>query len=322
MPLVGKKHFPYTSKGMKDALKLAEKTGQKVKVDKKGLGGMVKKYNQGGMLKGKSHKQGGIAANVGNEPIEMEGGEFIIKKDSAKKLGPDVLNYINKNGALPKMNKGGLIPKLVNEGEQPKTGEKSAWFPKGNFLGMNVPSGSSTLLDLLGGISIGGGLKPGGKLTKEAIKKLIKSQKRCIAGSATQEAIPKPAEPSVARLSNGGEINPYLKDYRDAQAIETAKLAELPQPGSEEYEAMRRRRHSKVTSGFGRRSGQDAWRDLQRDKRMAGLGRLAAERKAKAAAEEAVGSGSGNISMFGALKAAGDRKAAWKAIQAEQEAGV
>ena len=96
----------------------------------------------------------------------------------------------------------------------------------------------------------------------------------------------------------------------------------MPQPGSEEYEAMRRRRHSKVTSGFGLSSGQSRWRDLQRDKRMAGFGRLAAERKAKAAADQAVGSGSGNISMFGALKAAGDKKAAWKIMQAEQEAGV
>ena len=56
MPLVGKKHFSYTPKGMKQAVAHAEKTGQKVRVDKKGLGGMVKKYNQGGPLKGPSHK--------------------------------------------------------------------------------------------------------------------------------------------------------------------------------------------------------------------------------------------------------------------------
>ena len=66
-------------------------------------------YQEGGMLKGKSHKQGGIAANVGNEPIEMEGGEFVVKKDSAQKLGPDILNYINKNGTLPRMSNGGEV---------------------------------------------------------------------------------------------------------------------------------------------------------------------------------------------------------------------
>ena len=34
-----------------------------------------KKYLKGGKLKGKSHAKGGI-------PIEVEGGEYIIKKDS------------------------------------------------------------------------------------------------------------------------------------------------------------------------------------------------------------------------------------------------
>lgn len=121
MPLVGKKHFSYTPKGMKQAVAHAEKTGQKVRVDKKGLGGMVKKYNQGGPLKGPSHKKGGIPAVVkGGQPIEMEGGEYVIKKDSAKKLGPDILNYINKTGAVPKMNEGGSVE------AQAKTAETAA----------------------------------------------------------------------------------------------------------------------------------------------------------------------------------------------------
>ena len=111
MPLVGNKHFAYTPEGMKKALAHAEKTGQKVKVDKKGIGGMVKKYSKGGMLKGPSHKKGGIPAVVksSGQPIEMEGGEYIIKKDSAKKLGPDILNYINKTGSVPKMKNGGRV---------------------------------------------------------------------------------------------------------------------------------------------------------------------------------------------------------------------
>tara|TARA_R100000664_G_C2739729_1_gene128407 strand:- start:467 stop:1378 length:912 start_codon:yes stop_codon:yes gene_type:complete len=111
MPLVGNKHFAYTPEGMKKALAHAEKTGQKVKVDKKGIGGMVKKYSQGGMLKGPSHKKGGIPAVVkgSGQPIEMEGGEYVIKKDSAQKLGPDILNYINKTGSVPKMQEGGPV---------------------------------------------------------------------------------------------------------------------------------------------------------------------------------------------------------------------
>jgi len=112
MPLVGNKHFAYTPEGMKKAVAHAEKTGQKVKIDKKGIGGMVKKYSQGGMLKGPSHKKGGIPAVVkgSGQPIEMEGGEYVIKKSSADKLGPDILNYINKTGSVPKkMSIGGTV---------------------------------------------------------------------------------------------------------------------------------------------------------------------------------------------------------------------
>ena len=125
MPTVGKKHFPYTDKGMKAALAFAEKTGQKVKVDKKGVGGMIKKYAKGGMLRGPSHKQGGISAVADNQPLEMEGGEFVIKKDSANKLGPDILNYINKNGTLPKMDKGGSVNEKEGKGHYYVGGEKT-----------------------------------------------------------------------------------------------------------------------------------------------------------------------------------------------------
>ena len=142
MPLVGNKHFPYTVKGMQDALNHAVKTGKKVKVDKQGMkkmmkGGSVDDLKQiskdltkaskmhasqakrvkkhadsmqdGGMLKGPSHKKGGILTQVGNKPIEMEGGEYVIKKSSANKLGQDTLDYINKTGSLPKMMLGGKV---------------------------------------------------------------------------------------------------------------------------------------------------------------------------------------------------------------------
>ena len=54
-----------------------------------------KKYKKGSIIKGPSHKEGGI-------PIEVEGGEYIIKKDSVNSKTEGVLNYINKNGKLPK----------------------------------------------------------------------------------------------------------------------------------------------------------------------------------------------------------------------------
>ena len=47
-----------------------------------------------GKLKGPSHEKGGI-------PIEVEGGEYIIKKDSVNNETERVLKYINENGKLP-----------------------------------------------------------------------------------------------------------------------------------------------------------------------------------------------------------------------------
>ena len=51
------------------------------------------KYEQGGKLKGKSHEKGGI-------PIEVEGGEYIIKKDSVNASTEPILEEINKTGKL------------------------------------------------------------------------------------------------------------------------------------------------------------------------------------------------------------------------------
>ena len=54
-----------------------------------------KKYIKGGKLNGPSHKEGGI-------PIEVEGGEYIIKKDSVNAETKPILEKINKTGKLPK----------------------------------------------------------------------------------------------------------------------------------------------------------------------------------------------------------------------------
>ena len=51
------------------------------------------KKQKGGKLKGKSHAKGGI-------PIEVEGGEYIIKKDSVNALTEPILEEINKTGKL------------------------------------------------------------------------------------------------------------------------------------------------------------------------------------------------------------------------------
>ena len=49
---------------------------------------------QGGTLNGPSHEAGGI-------PIEAEGGEFLIKRNSVNNSTLDMLEYINEHGDLP-----------------------------------------------------------------------------------------------------------------------------------------------------------------------------------------------------------------------------
>ena len=63
-----------------------------------------KKYQKGGKLKGKSHVKGGI-------PIEVEGGEYIIKKDSVNASTEPILEKINKTGKLT-YRCGGKVPHL------------------------------------------------------------------------------------------------------------------------------------------------------------------------------------------------------------------
>ena len=53
-----------------------------------------KKYVKGGKLNGKSHSEGG-------KIIEVEGGEYVIKKDSVNSNTEAALDFINENGTLP-----------------------------------------------------------------------------------------------------------------------------------------------------------------------------------------------------------------------------
>ena len=56
-----------------------------------------KEYQKGGKANGPSHKKGGI-------PIEVEGGEYIIKKSSVNKETEPILESINENGNLKEQN--------------------------------------------------------------------------------------------------------------------------------------------------------------------------------------------------------------------------
>ena len=61
-----------------------------------------KKYVKGGKLNGKSHSEGGI-------DIEVEGGEYVIKKDSVNKETEPILEKINKTGKF-NYRCGGKVP--------------------------------------------------------------------------------------------------------------------------------------------------------------------------------------------------------------------
>ena len=72
----------------------------------------LQKKQNGGKLVGPSHAKGGILTQVGDQPIEMEGGEYVIRKSSVKKLeksNPGFLAKLNKTGKIPKAKNGGPI---------------------------------------------------------------------------------------------------------------------------------------------------------------------------------------------------------------------
>ena len=55
-----------------------------------------KKKQQGGMLRGPSHEQGGIPAVVGgNNPVELEGGEYIVNAQTVNAVGTQFLDQLN-----------------------------------------------------------------------------------------------------------------------------------------------------------------------------------------------------------------------------------
>jgi len=56
----------------------------------------IQKKSVGGMLVGPSHEQGGIPALVdGTEPIEVEGGEFVVNAKTVESLGEGFLHKLN-----------------------------------------------------------------------------------------------------------------------------------------------------------------------------------------------------------------------------------
>ena len=91
-----------------------------------------KNKNQGGMLVGPTHEQGGIPAIVGgNEMVELEGGEYIINAQTVNAVGQPFLDKLNstqteyhpggfEQGQLPNPSNfdrgGGVKPRVMSAG--------------------------------------------------------------------------------------------------------------------------------------------------------------------------------------------------------------
>ena len=88
-----------------DGIRFEKSSINKGRKEKSRMKGSKRKQH-GGYLQGKSHKDGGMPAIVGGKtPVELEGGEYIIRKSSVDKLGKGVLEEINKKGRIPTMEK-------------------------------------------------------------------------------------------------------------------------------------------------------------------------------------------------------------------------
>lgn len=71
-------------------------------------GGMIEMFANGGMVRGKSHAQGGEKFAVGGRVVELEGGEAVINKRSTAMFKPQ-LSAMNAAGGGVKFADGGLL---------------------------------------------------------------------------------------------------------------------------------------------------------------------------------------------------------------------
>ena len=73
-----------------------------------------RKKQNGGLLIGNSHNEGGIPAIVdGSEMVELEGGEYIVQRKAVQTYGVETIAKINQGLVSPEklkeLSKGGFI---------------------------------------------------------------------------------------------------------------------------------------------------------------------------------------------------------------------
>ena len=73
MPKVGKMKFPYTKKGMEEAISYAKQTGNQVNIEEYRGGGLIPKYQRGGRIPGLRQRLGGARPPMQGARRPMEG---------------------------------------------------------------------------------------------------------------------------------------------------------------------------------------------------------------------------------------------------------
>ena len=79
MPKVGKMKFPYTKKGVEEAISYAKQTGKQVEIEGYRGGGLIPKYQRGGRIPGLRQRLGGarrpMAGPRRGAPMYKKGGK-------------------------------------------------------------------------------------------------------------------------------------------------------------------------------------------------------------------------------------------------------
>jgi hypothetical protein len=82
-----------------------------------------RQYSPGGYLVGPSHDEGGIDGIIDDEePIEVEGGEFIIRKSMVDHYGLEFLHRLNQglvDDGVSDMRRGGRINPAIKRRRKP-----------------------------------------------------------------------------------------------------------------------------------------------------------------------------------------------------------
>ena len=146
-----------------------------------------KKKQKGGYLSGPKHKDGGMPAIIaGKEPVELEGGEYIIKASTVDAVGKENMDTFNKTGKLPQMKKGGKVKHKNDDDVTTRKSHSKRWNPKKHpFKEKRFNKGKESFkmlhpdeTDKMSDEEFKGYLKHKEKYGKDSYKKYKKERKR------------------------------------------------------------------------------------------------------------------------------------------------